>query len=294
METVSCNLCGGNDTKQVYHIEGFNIVKCKKCGLLYVNPRPDMTSLKILYNNEYFHNNEKRFSEKYLGYTNYLLNRTNIEKTFAKRLDIIERYTKTGKILDVGCALGFCLSVASKRGWDVRGIDLSGFAVDFARKEFGDRVMNKTLFASSFPENYFDAVTYWDVLEHVPDPKAELKEARRIMKRGGIIGIVVPDAGSHIVKILGKNWPEFRRIREHIYFFGKKTLTAMLNELGFDILYTEGAGRIFNIPDLLAECEIYGRFIFGELSKLAERSWLSKVNIYVKPGYKTAIYARKR
>ena len=294
MEIVSCNLCGGNNTKHMYQIEGFNIVSCRKCGLVYVNPRPAGESLKTLYNHDYFQNKEKNFSEKYLGYTNYLLNRSNIEKTFAKRLDVIEKHVKTGRILDVGCALGFFLSVASKRGWDVRGIDLSGFAADFAMKEFGEKVMNKTLFASAFPEDYFDAVTYWDVLEHVPDPKSELKEAQRVMKRGGIIAIVVPDAGSYIVKILGKNWPEFRRIREHIYFFNKRTLTTMLNELGFETFLIEGAGRIFNIPNLLAECEIYGKSIFRNFSKLAEWSWLSKVNLYVKPGYKFAVYARKK
>jgi len=294
METVSCNLCEGKNTEQLHRIEGFNIVRCKKCGLVYVNPRPDIRSLKALYDREYFHNDEKHSSGRYLGYTDYLSNRNNIEKTFDKRLRTIEKFTGSGRILDVGCALGFFLSAASKRGWDVWGIDLSEYAIGFAQKEFNGRVMNKTLLKCSFSDNYFDAVTYWDVLEHVPDPKSELKEAHRIMKKGGIIGIVVPDTGSYIVKILGKNWPEFRRIREHIYFFNKKTLSAMLDGVGFDVLLTEGVGRIFNIPNLFAECEIYNKFIFRELSNLAKRSFLSKINIYVKPGYKFALYARKR
>jgi len=294
MEYVKCNLCGENDTAAMYSIEGFNIVKCRKCGLIYVNPRPGKESLRELYNGGYFSNNDKGVSEDYLGYSDYLANRANIEKTFSKRLARIERYVSPGRILDVGCALGFFLSAASSRGWDVRGIDLSEFAVNFARKEFDGRVENKTLSESALPSAGFDAVTYWDVLEHVPDPKSELREAHRVLKPGGIIGIVVPDAGSYAAKIFGKNWPEFKRIREHIYFFNKKTLPAMLASLGFEVLRIEGAGRIFNVPNLLAECEIYGKFMFGGLSKLAEKTWLSRVNIYVKPGYKFAVYARKK
>lgn len=294
LEGVRCNLCTNDETNFLFQIEGLNIVRCKECGLIYVNPRPKAESIYQIYDEKYFIHKNDCFTNQYFGYYDYISDKKKIEKSFIRRLDVIEKYCNYGRLLDVGCASGYFLLAANKRGWDVHGIDVSAFAVAIAKREFGEnRIMKGTLKEIKFPENSFDVVTFWDVLEHLPDPISNLKEAYGILKPGGIIGIVVPDAGSLASHILGKYWPEFKRIREHIYFFNKKTITTMLEKVGFKVLYIEGAGRIFNIVGLLNECKIYNYFIFDKLSKIANAIGLSKINLYIKPGYKIAVYARK-
>ena len=108
-----------------------------------------------------------------------------------------------------------------------------------------------------------------------------------------VLALVTPDAGSLAARVLRSGWPEFQRVEEHIYFFSRKTLAAMLANNGFEVKYAEGAGRIFDIPGILNELKVYHSGLFTLLSRLSAALGLARVKIYVKPGYKFAMYARK-
>lgn len=293
-EEVPCNLCGDSSTTPLFALKGFNLVRCRRCGLIYVNPRPAPQALYGLYDENYFAHRDNCYTDEYFGYYDYIASKDKIKKSFVRHLKTIERFRRPGELLDVGCAAGYFLSSARERGWRVSGLDVSAFAVDTARREFGaEAIKLATLLEAGYPAESFDAATLWDVLEHLPDPSANLREAWRILKPGGLLGLVIPNAGSAAARVMGRWWPEFRRIKEHIYFFTKPTISAMLKKAGFDLVLMEGTGRIFSITELLNECKIFDYRFFKCLASVSDSLGFSGVNAYVKPGYKISVYAKK-
>jgi SAM-dependent methyltransferase len=96
------------------------------------------------------------------------------------------------KILDIGCGYGYFLKMALKKGWKPSGVEIAENAVEAARLEFGDqKIFQGVLNETNFEDNYFDAITLWDVLVMVNNPYEELKKCHRILKKNGIIGIRV-------------------------------------------------------------------------------------------------------
>ena len=96
------------------------------------------------------------------------------------------------KILDVGCGYGDFLKMALKKGWEPNGVEVAENAAIAARLELGEKnIFQGMLNKANYKDNYFDAISLWDVLVMVNNPFEELKECHRILKKNGIIGIRV-------------------------------------------------------------------------------------------------------
>jgi len=134
----------------------------------------------------------------------------------------------------VGCASGFFLKVARDRGWDAEGVEPNKWLVKWGNEQFGLRMKAATMREANFPAESFDVITMWDVLEHTPDPDAELKEAHRLLKRGGFLLVNIPDSGSSFARVFGKRW--WFVLSVHLYYFTTKTLKAMLEKNGFSVV----------------------------------------------------------
>ena len=293
-EFVNCNLCSSNSTRKFMVVKGFNIVKCKKCGLIYVNPRLKERKLHEIYYKEYFSNQAFNGAKSpFYGYSRYLEEKECIKDTFNKRLKIINKLSRKGRLLDIGCALGFFLELARDNGWDVQGLEISRYAYNYAKNMLKLPVMNKTLEKSRFKSNSFDVVTMFDVIEHLSDPKFTLKEIRRILKPNGLLVITTPNIGSITARILWKNWEEVRRVREHIYFFSEYTLKKILKSLNFEVLRIESAGRFFSVKMAVERGKLYNKTMFTLIGKISDSLGLNDKRIYVDPHYKMTMYARK-
>ena len=293
LEYVSCNLCNSDSTSIFMKVDGFNIVKCKNCNLVYVNPRLKFSQLEEIYNKTYFRNLPfKNPKYKLYGYETYLLEKKEIVDTFKKRLNVIEKYKKPGKLLDVGCAFGFFLELASKRGWEAQGTELSKDAVDYTKKN-KQQVFNGTLENADYKKESFDVITMFDVIEHVPDPKKTIMQIRGLLKPKGIIAVTTPNIGSLPAKILGRRWEEIKRVREHIYFFSDKTFKRLLESTGFSVLKTESAGRYFSVESAIKRLDVYSPVISKISNKIAGVLGIKKGGIYINPHYKITMYARK-
>jgi 2-polyprenyl-3-methyl-5-hydroxy-6-metoxy-1,4-benzoquinol methylase len=109
--------------------------------------------------------------------------RNQVKKAYKPRLEVIEKYVRGRRLLDIGCAAGFFLELASERGWQAEGVDVSEYATEYG-KNLGLKIFTGTLIEASFPDQYFDAVTMWDCLMHMPDPYGTMVEINRILKRG--------------------------------------------------------------------------------------------------------------
>ncbi|HKZ46827.1 MAG TPA: class I SAM-dependent methyltransferase [Thermodesulfobacteriota bacterium] len=225
---VSCNICGSSNEKLITIQNGYRIVKCNCCGFVYVNPRPDNETLKRLY--------LKYLPEKILD---PLLWDAYMKDVFEKAAKILmRRFPKRGKVLDIGCGYGFFLKQMKAMGWQAYGVDVSETAVLYAKKH-GIRTTLGTLDNIKYDANYFDAVTLFYVLEHLPDPLNSIKEVKRILKPNGLLLLRVPHTTPivRILKILGiKNNlydPPF-----HLNDFSPQTVKALLKKGGFSNIRT--------------------------------------------------------
>jgi len=254
LEHVDCNLCGNSDTRTYAKVSyadylkrrpelktehdpiirnsqlaefKFSLVKCKRCGLIYVNPRLPENKLSDLYHQEYFSFYSGDASEQ----------SRKRERTFKVEIAELENIAgKLGlarKILDVGCGGGFFLNSLDD-SWEKHGLELNPVAAEFAREKSGIDVFNGKLEDSDFPDETFDVIKMRGIIEHLPDPLGELYRVRRILRKGGLLTINTPNMGS----ICGKIYREkFRMVcpTHHIYYFSTRTLSLMLEKAGFKI-----------------------------------------------------------
>lgn len=260
LEEVPCNLCGKSDYMVMYNpntsdyqpeevfsasggVRGTQqIVKCKHCGLVYVNPRVKQHIVVEAYTDA--------VDELYVSQEEGRL------KTFSQGIKLVETYAANkGKILDVGCAAGFFLNVAKQNGWETYGVEPSRWMSDWGNQRFDVNIKNGTLREAAFPNSFFDVVTMWDVLEHTPDPIAELEEVHRILKKGGIIIINFPNVGSKLARLAGSKWWFFLSV--HLYHFTPQTITAMLLKNNLEVIQIKRHYQTLSLEHLVKMVGLY-------------------------------------
>ena len=227
LEDYNCNLCGSNETKTLISEGLFSIVRCVKCGLVYRNPRPteDIILNHFASDGVIVHHKKAVWHDAKI-------------KLFKKNLKRIEKYSSKGKLLDVGCGYGTFLTTASDEGWQVQGVEVSKTAHKYATERLGLDIFRKTLKETRFPDNYFDVITLWDVLEQLNNPSDELLEINRILKSGGLLVFRVRNVTFHLnVHLMFDNLARRLKIKPtlfQLYGFSAKTATRMLEKTGFN------------------------------------------------------------
>ena len=234
LDSKICCLCGRKG-QNVYAVDGDRqIVKCH-CGMCFVYLEYSHEELYSIYGTHYFESKDPK-----IGYANYLSLSPILYSIAEMHLDIIEKLSEKGNLLDVGCATGEFLEVAKKRGWTSYGIEISEYGSNICKQK-GLNVSRGILGKTDLPENYFDVITAVDVLEHTPDPYTELLIVNRFLKEGGLMCLSLPNFGSLRAMIERKDWWAFYSSREHLYFFTPKTITALLKKAGFTVIYLRTA-----------------------------------------------------
>jgi SAM-dependent methyltransferase len=244
---VACNLCGARDEQLLRRKEGYRFVRCRQCGLIYVNPQIHPDTARRVYSEQYF-----RHGGAWLGYEDYLKDKPLYVEMFGREVRLLGRYKSPGHLLDIGCATGFFLEVAERRGWQPFGVEVSEFAAEHARKLFGDRVYIGTVEEARYECAFFDAIACYSTLEHLCDPLATLKEAHRILKPDGVLVVSVPDV-EHWLSRRSFQW----KPTEHLFYFSPKTLSAMFAAAGFETLHTREMRRCMTLGRLAERMDYY-------------------------------------
>lgn len=287
---VICNLCGHKETEPYCPQNGRGLVQCKNCGLVYVGMRPDPDELYALYGETYFKNEDSGE----VGYSDYVEDEANIRTTSQRRLKHIQQYIQPGKMLDVGCAMGFFIDEAAKNGWQVEGLDVSAYAAEYTHERFGHKTYHGSLDELGLEAEAYDLITMFDVIEHVPDPTKYVAETAKLLRSGGIFELATPDIGSLPARLTGKRWIGYKLSEEHVYYFSVKTLTHMLNEAGFDVIHVRHIGKYVTMRLFVDRLGFYLPWLSSVLALVEKTLNLSKRSAYINPMDIVAITARKR
>ena len=227
-----CVICGTRDSTHVFSKKGFELVRCRACDLVYVANPPTSEALQRQYSFE--HGYQRKYADTSPDV------RFEIEAA-RKHLAYLQRYRTAGHLLDIGCSAGFFLAEARAAGWNVAGLELSEDTAELARQKVGVDVTTGVLHEGMFRASSFDAVTMWDVIEHVLDPVATLTNVSRILKPDGILLMETPNIDglfprlSYRVAERLNCWPH-PEPPYHLFQFSKKTVRRLLEMVGMRTL----------------------------------------------------------
>ena len=151
-----------------------------------------------------------------------------------EQLDLMGlKEAEPGRVLDIGCGNGGRLARLQALGWRVEGQELDPVSAAIAQEALASPVFVGPLTAANFAENTFDAVISNHVIEHVHDAKALLTEAYRILKPGGILTVVTPNAGSLGHRVFQQHWMGLDPPR-HLRIFSNQSLGTLAVQSGLE------------------------------------------------------------
>ena len=212
-----------------------DIVRCPRCGHMQLERFPQAEQL------------EQGYGDAASG--DYVEEQAGQRATARALLAAIERHaprTDVRRLLDLGCWTGFLLDEARSRGWDVTGVEPSSWASAYARERLGlgEAVQTAALADATLPAGGFEAVVMADVIEHLVDPGAALERVRALLATGGVLCLVLPDAGSRLARLLGRRW--WSVLPTHVQYFTRASLTTLLARRGFETLELATAPKAFS------------------------------------------------
>ena len=234
MEDTACEICGNQAytpvvTNTDFFLGGdkaFQIVECTECTVLYQRPRPTAATIGQHYPPEYQPFTPSLRTENWLR-------RLDRSYGLAKRCKLITRYIPQGQLLDIGCATGDFLSEMQRhRNWQVAGVEPNHLAAQYANENTSGKVVEGTANDVPFESGAFDAVTMWDVIEHVYDPPSVIREISRLLRPGGLLVMNYPNLESLDRQVFGPYWCGYDLPR-HLYLFPCNLLRTMMEEHGF-------------------------------------------------------------
>ncbi len=248
VEYVKCNLCQSDDPVALFEIpvradrigtfgrDTWSIVRCQKCGLIYVNPRIDAAARQAYY--AFDNPVDRHFIQ------DWFVDSAELQQaTWWRFLRVISRYCLTGKLLDVGCGTGSFLAEARKSGFDVVGQDVSPHFVQLCRQQYDLTVYETDLTTLPLPQASFDCVTAFDVIEHHPDPRQMLTDIHRLLRPGGLLVISTHDIGNIFARFYGPRWRLIDPIG-HLTYFTRATLRGLLERCEFQVIRQGGLHTI--------------------------------------------------
>jgi 2-polyprenyl-3-methyl-5-hydroxy-6-metoxy-1,4-benzoquinol methylase len=226
MTDRACIACDKNSPHVFrFKVNGCEIWQCERCGL----GRAETSTFdpKSYYTADYF---SGRCGD---GYSDYRGAEPVLRREFARSIDFIHRFIRSGRLLDLGCAYGFFLKEA-RCYFAVFGIELAEHAAASCR-ETGLNVLSGVANESNMERiGEVDVITMFDVIEHLPQPREVLALCYRYLKPGGIIVITTGDFASIAARWAGAKW-RLMTPPQHLWYFTKESLYKMSAQLGLSM-----------------------------------------------------------
>lgn len=211
----ACLICNNSSLKDLPDYKFAFLTKCSSCKFVFSKQIPSQQELINHYN----------------GYSrsDYLSPITI--KRYNELLDNFEKFKKTGKILDVGCGIGYFLDEAKKRGWEVYGTEFTDEAVSICSNK-GIKVSQGKLERNNYSAGMFDVITSFEVLEHINNPIEELNNFNHLIRKGGLVYLTTPNFNS-LLRYRLKSAYNVICYPEHLSYYTPRTLKKVFKLCGF-------------------------------------------------------------
>jgi 2-polyprenyl-3-methyl-5-hydroxy-6-metoxy-1,4-benzoquinol methylase len=279
-EHQHCTICGSANISPLYSVNGFSIVRCGDCTLVFVKEKltdQELAPAYELIESDYIYSDPANIA--------------NLEYYYLRLRKLIQGYVPSGRILDLGCSEGRFLD--SMDGWERFGIELPGPAAEKAVSKYGNNIFLGTIQGSDFPNSYFDVITLQDVFDHVIDPIDTLRHCNRILRPSGLIVVKVHDISSIFARISGSKYyaiiPPY-----HLSYFNKKSLRIALEKTGFawiDHKYIAHVLMLKTIPYRLSRGD--QKSLFYRAYRLLNGSSLATIRVHKNMYDIVTVFARK-
>jgi SAM-dependent methyltransferase len=251
-EAVSCPLCGESSCALVFYARDrlfgqpgtYRVVRCLSCGMRYVSPRPTLAGIALHYPSHYF---IYQTPEELPAIARPIVRAfTSMRwRTSIRRLErVLGRLQPTTRMVDIGCGLNdYLWTLRELRGVQGIGVDFKPEVAAYVRSTLKMPIHAGTLHEAGFPDGAFDLVAMNEYLEHEPNPRELLREARRISAKGGHLVIEIPWIDGLPARLFGSRWSQVDAPR-HLVHFTRATLSEMLRRCGYQLIHTQ----TFQIP----------------------------------------------
>lgn len=248
---TSCHSCGSAGAlayadvpDRLFDLPGsWNFYRCSNiiCASLWLDPQPRPDAVRRAHSTYYLHETGKSprglasrsLSALFQLAVKMLLRASGLTQEERNISDMHLGGLRPGRLLDLGCGDGEFAYRISKRGWTVEGLDFDAGAARLAEQRHGLKVNICSLEEMAYPDDSFDAVTMNHVIEHLVDPLAMLGNVHRILKPGGSLIVVTPNAGSLGLRLFGRNWQALDPPR-HIHILSLYALDTTVRAAGFE------------------------------------------------------------
>ena len=233
---MACPLCGESESRKLFQAtdrlyrttdKRFQVVECRRCGLIRLDPLPSDDELRRYYPDEYwFAPRSDTVSRLEEGYRRFVLR---------DHLQFILRAAGQGLLIDVGCGGGLLLRLLQERGLRVAGLDTSRAAAMAAWQHNRVRVICAELDQAPLGRESCRVLTMFHVVEHLPDPVSYLKSARELLEPDGRLIIQVPNASSWQFRLLGSRW-NGADVPRHLVDYRECDVERLLDKCGFEVV----------------------------------------------------------
>jgi 2-polyprenyl-3-methyl-5-hydroxy-6-metoxy-1,4-benzoquinol methylase len=229
-----CPTCGSDRPTPELEKDHMAIVRCAVCDLVYVSPTFDEAHYMEVYASAEYQDIVRDLGIKSHAY--------RVTRFGNERVELMARHlrTATPRYLDIGCSTGFVVEAAKARGWEAIGTDLNPSAIEYGKSR-GLDLRTVALDDAGFEPGSFDAVSLFDVLEHLIDPVVTLRACTRLLRPGGIVFMYVPNYDSASRLLMGRDahfiWPT-----HHLNYYTPATIRDLMTREGLVTEYvaTEG------------------------------------------------------
>jgi 2-polyprenyl-3-methyl-5-hydroxy-6-metoxy-1,4-benzoquinol methylase len=265
-----CGICGSEWVEHQFWTydrnwrttnEQFAIVKCRSCKVCQTYPQPLPDHLNKYYPELYY-----PIGESSKRYYNKFIRRFQLEK-----IKKIKRFCPSGRILDIGCGVGFFIKEAIEADYEAEGIEFSELAAKIGRERWNLKIISGDFLSYPFKENMFDVVTLWHVFEHLYQPIDVLKKVYKILCPGGLLVIAAPNISSIQAHLFKGKWYHLE-VPRHLFHYSPQSLLSLVEKYGFKVLAIDyyssehnGAGILGSIMQLSPPNESFIHKAFRKL-----------------------------
>ncbi len=219
----ACPVCHAARIERHSRIGEWPLAHCPQCDLVFAEAELQDQQLDLWYGKNYFDGSP-------VGYQDYIGEESAHRRQARRYVRRLRRWRKTpGRLLDVGCAAGFFLDEARSAGWRVQGCEVSTFAANHATTSLGLPVVVESFLSADLPEGSWDAITLFNVFEHLAQPRAVVAKLHRLLAPGGIVILETWNVRSWTARLFGTSWHQYQP--DYVpYYYSPPTLRVLFPE----------------------------------------------------------------